>query len=81
MRDNLKTWPEKIYLINDDTETPWCDEPLSDNGSDVEYIRTDVAKEREAKLIEGAFQMLTGRLGSEKDYLEPYHIAGLEELK
>lgn len=64
MSDNLKTWPERIYMQNTDEGEPmiyseamrhedavtWCD--VRQEQGDVEYVRADVMEQRIAELEE-----------------------------
>lgn len=53
MIDNLKTWPEVIYRPNIKFDNySRRSEDLEVNADDIEYIRADIAKEREQAAYE-----------------------------
>lgn len=86
MSGDINTCPEKLFvfsiLIGRKGKTLYngCEEKVD---GDTEYIRADIAKEREAKLAKVAFGALKGFYGnlSSVAVIDVYKEAGLEELK
>jgi hypothetical protein len=94
MTDNLKTWPEEIWIRERDESRLWY--PAESRGilgydDDVKYIRFDIAKEREYKLIKELYAMATlilqgdetrALVRAELNFRDGvYKTVGLEELK
>jgi hypothetical protein len=92
MSDNLETPPEKIYLdneLNTELELLVCTTE-KDCNCGIEYIRADVAKEREKKLATLAYENgfkdcydtgETDQIDNPVWLRHLYKQAGLEELK
>ncbi len=96
MSDDLKTWPETIYLDGREGKDKirsfsnglegvidWYLKPVY--AECIEYMRVDVVKEREEKLLEGAINRGIC-FGFNKDDIVTeqrliYEEAGLEELQ
>ncbi len=96
MSDNLKTWPEKILIDTKNYKFSPCPTLWYISSSDkkpllqeLEYIRADKVKEREAKLIKAAYEMGCYENMHSSDLIEYdcmyddhiYKDARLEELK
>ena len=91
----LETWPSKIYLVDSvctvihpyasrpKDEIDWADESV-ECPSEVEYIRADMAKEREERLIRAAYHSCNS-LSNVEDLERATKLlfkrAKLEELK
>ncbi len=85
MSDNLKTWPEKSYKPNVPYQQCFISTTVKFFDDDIEYIRADIAKEREMKLIASArnsvvMDCFESRIVDDTTW-DVYKEAGLEELK
>jgi hypothetical protein len=91
--ENIKTWPETLYIHDWKDRMPHyedlsCETIFDDTPSDnwdAVYIRADIAKEREEKLIflsERLLKLLSSfdARYSEQEF-DAYEEAGLEKLK
>jgi hypothetical protein len=86
MIDYSKTWPKLIYLYGDmdvsyknqTGRLAWFEHNLTDHAP-IEYIRVDVAKAREEKLVDAAY--LLGLNDKYPTSEEVYEAAEIEELK
>lgn len=83
MSDNLSTWPEIIYKPNVNyANYDRQEDVFRIDRDDIAYIRVDIAKEREEKLINAFYELQEAEFGMQKWTKDDvYEIARLEELK
>src|SRR4051812_30760891 len=61
--DNTKVWPKRVYFTNrlhQLIESEYLD---TDSGKDIEYIRADLVKEREDKLMNAFLELQEDEFG------------------